>query len=91
MLLNAARERRLDLTASFMIGDRWRDIEAGRRAGSKTFFIDYRYDERRPETYDYCVKSLREAASIIISDQILFSGQYSGNRLTGDVRRDQQS
>jgi len=65
MLLDASRERGLDLAESFMVGDRWRDIEAGRRAGCKTFFLDYGYDEKRPEAYDYCVRSLWEAACII--------------------------
>ena len=34
--------------ASVMVGDRWRDIEAGRRAGVRTFFVDHGYDEERP-------------------------------------------
>lgn len=67
MLLDAAREWGLDLAASYMIGDRWGDVEAGRRAGCRTFFIDYGYDEGQPETYDYCVKSLWEAACIVCS------------------------
>lgn len=33
MLLEAARDHGLDLAASFMVGDRTGDIEAGRRAG----------------------------------------------------------
>ena len=32
-----------------MVGDRWRDVEAGRRAGCRTVFIDLGYAERRPE------------------------------------------
>jgi D-glycero-D-manno-heptose 1,7-bisphosphate phosphatase len=36
MLLRAAREHGLDLKASFMVGDRLDDIEAGRRAGWRT-------------------------------------------------------
>ena len=39
----------IDLPASFMVGDRWRDVEAGRRAGCRTVFIDLGYAERRPE------------------------------------------
>jgi D-glycero-D-manno-heptose 1,7-bisphosphate phosphatase len=68
MLLAAAHERRLDLAGSYMVGDRWRDVEAGRRAGCKTFFIDYGYDEKQPGAYDYRVKSLWEATCIICSD-----------------------
>src|SRR5580700_6019682 len=32
LLLEAGREWQIDLSSSFMVGDRWRDIEAGRRA-----------------------------------------------------------
>ena len=67
MLLAAARDHGIDLSASFMVGDRWRDVEAGQRAGCRTLFIDYGYDERQPEACDYRVKSLAEAAEIILS------------------------
>lgn len=40
MLLNAARERALDLTQSWMIGDILDDIEAGNRAGCHTALVD---------------------------------------------------
>lgn len=48
MLLEAAERHRIDLARSFMIGDRWKDVEAGRRAGCRTVFIDYGYTERSP-------------------------------------------
>jgi D-glycero-D-manno-heptose 1,7-bisphosphate phosphatase len=67
MLVAAARDYGIDLTASFMVGDRWRDVEAGQRAGCKTLFIDYGYDERQPESCDYRVKSLPDAAEVILS------------------------
>jgi D-glycero-D-manno-heptose 1,7-bisphosphate phosphatase len=66
LITQAARELRIECTASYMIGDRWRDIEAGRRAGCKTFFIDYGYDEQAPQSYDFRVDSLPEAARIIL-------------------------
>jgi D-glycero-D-manno-heptose 1,7-bisphosphate phosphatase len=67
MLLAAAREFGISLCDSFMVGDRWRDVEAGRRAGCKTLFIDYGYDEQQPKACDYRVKSLLEAGEIISS------------------------
>jgi len=67
-LLAAAREHGIDLKRSFMVGDRWRDVEAGQRAGCKTVFIDYGYAEKQPWTFDYKVKSLQEAATIIIGE-----------------------
>ncbi len=48
LLLEAAETFGIDLSASFMVGDRWRDVEAGRRAGCRTVFIDLGYTERRP-------------------------------------------
>jgi D-glycero-D-manno-heptose 1,7-bisphosphate phosphatase len=51
-----------------MVGDRWRDIEAGQRAECKTIFIDYSYNEKQPETFDFRVYSLKEAAQIILGE-----------------------
>jgi D-glycero-D-manno-heptose 1,7-bisphosphate phosphatase len=67
MLIDAARKHAIDLGASFMVGDRWRDVDAGEAAGCTTFFIDYGYDERRPTNPDYTVGSLLEASSIILT------------------------
>jgi len=66
LLRRATRELDIDLAASYMIGDRWRDVEAGRRAGCATFFIDRDYDEPAPEHSDFRVGSLAEAALIIL-------------------------
>jgi D-sedoheptulose 7-phosphate isomerase len=67
MLLEAAHRHNIDLANSFMIGDRWRDIEAGYNAGCKTILIDYGYSERPPDREpDLRVTSLREAADWII-------------------------
>jgi D-glycero-D-manno-heptose 1,7-bisphosphate phosphatase len=66
LLVEAARAHGVDLEASIMVGDRWRDVEAGRRAGCQTAFIDYGYAERRPERPDTIVRSLEDAASWIL-------------------------
>lgn len=66
LLVDAARDFGIDLAASFMVGDRWRDIEAGRQAGCRTVFIDYAYQEKRPEQFDFSAASFPEAASIIL-------------------------
>jgi D-glycero-D-manno-heptose 1,7-bisphosphate phosphatase len=66
LIAQAARELRIECTVSYMIGDRWRDIEAGRRAGCKTFFIDRGYDEQAPAASDFRVGSLSDAARIIL-------------------------
>jgi D-glycero-D-manno-heptose 1,7-bisphosphate phosphatase len=60
-----------NVAASFMVGDRWRDIEAGRRAGCRaTILIDYGYDEPAPRDADYNVSSLAEAVDCILATTI---------------------
>ena len=65
-LFAAAKTHAINLGASYMVGDRWRDIEAGQLAGCQTFLIDYGYKERRPESVDYTVASLTDVAAIIL-------------------------
>jgi D-glycero-D-manno-heptose 1,7-bisphosphate phosphatase len=69
-LLSAASQYSIDLNLSYMVGDRWRDIEAGTRAGCKTIFIDYGYDEKQPEAPDFTVTSLLEASKIILREAL---------------------
>ena len=66
LLLAAAREEGLDLAASFLVGDRWRDVEAGKRAGCTTVFIDYGYAEPERSQPHVRVRSLAEAADWIL-------------------------
>ena len=68
MLLEAAREWGIDLVDSFMVGDRWRDVAAGKAAGCYTFFIDYKYRERRADSPDAVVGSLEEAGRLILHE-----------------------
>ena len=65
MLLEAARAWGVDLRQSVMIGDRWRDIEAGKAAGCKTILIAQKYAERKAEQPDAVVESLAEASALI--------------------------
>jgi D-glycero-D-manno-heptose 1,7-bisphosphate phosphatase len=56
-----------DLARSVIVGDRWRDIEAGVHAGvGATVLIDYGYDEPVRVEPDARVGSLREAAAWIL-------------------------
>lgn len=66
LLLEAARAANIDLKSSFMIGDRWRDVEAGHRAGCQSIFVDHGYRERQPDGPVLRVRSLLEAANWII-------------------------
>ena len=63
----AAMEYSLTLADCYMVGDRWRDIDAGHAAGCRTVLIDYRYAERGPtRPPDQTVSSLPEAAAWIL-------------------------
>ena len=66
MLLRAAGEWGIDLAGSVMVGDRWRDIEAGRAAGARTVFVDRHYDEPAPVDPDLTVSELEESVPWII-------------------------
>jgi D-glycero-D-manno-heptose 1,7-bisphosphate phosphatase len=67
MILEGARKYNVDLPGSFMVGDRWRDVEAGQNAGCRTVFIDGGYEEQQPaRTADARVHSLKEAADWIL-------------------------
>ena len=70
MLIDAAREHGIELAKSVMVGDRWRDVEAGRRAGCKTVFVAAGYSERPPEAPDLTVRDLGEAVPWILDLQL---------------------
>jgi D-glycero-D-manno-heptose 1,7-bisphosphate phosphatase len=71
MLLRAAKRDGILLSESFMVGDRWRDIEAGRSAGCRTVLIGDGYGEVFRSPPDVAVSNLREGA-----DWILAQGPY---------------
>ena len=67
MLLNASKDWNIDLTKSFMVGDRWNDVVAGRSQGCFTIFIDRGYSESLKEEPDMTVSSLTEATRLILT------------------------
>jgi D-glycero-D-manno-heptose 1,7-bisphosphate phosphatase len=66
MLVDAARDLGLDLQASWMVGDRWRDVDAGIAAGCHTIWVNQHYAEPAPTQFDVEVGSLAEAARFIL-------------------------
>jgi D-glycero-D-manno-heptose 1,7-bisphosphate phosphatase len=66
MLLSAAHAHDIELQASFMVGDRSRDIVAGRAAGCRTVFIDRGYETEPRQSADLVASSLPEAARWIV-------------------------
>jgi D-glycero-D-manno-heptose 1,7-bisphosphate phosphatase len=67
MLLDAARRLRLDLSRSFCVGDRWRDIEAARQVGVPAIYIDRQYGERAAVGAYAVASSLPDAVPFIES------------------------
>jgi D-glycero-D-manno-heptose 1,7-bisphosphate phosphatase len=66
MILDAASRLGLDVSRSVTVGDRWRDIEAGRAAGTWTALIDHGYTEQQADRPDLIVNGLKEAVAWII-------------------------
>jgi D-glycero-D-manno-heptose 1,7-bisphosphate phosphatase len=67
LLEEAAARYELYLPFCFMVGDRWRDVDAGCRSGCQTILLDYGYRERAPDNEPAArFGSLREAADWIL-------------------------
>jgi len=67
MLLEGAGKWGIDLAQSFMIGDGWKDMEAGKQAGCTCILIDAIYN--KDIGCDYRVKDLKSAAELIIKNK----------------------
>lgn len=67
MLHRAAADYGIDLRASYVVGDRIKDIECGRAAGCATVFVDRGYAETPAHVgADACVASVRDAVGYIL-------------------------
>ena len=72
LLIEASKEHDIDLKQSVMIGDRWKDVEAGKNAGCKTIWLRAGYQEQDPpRPPDFIATSLLEAAQWIRSGDII--------------------
>ena len=65
LLLQASKKWHVDLKKSYMIGDRWKDIEAGKSAGCKTIFIECNYKEAKTKNPNFTTDSLLNSVYII--------------------------
>jgi D-glycero-D-manno-heptose 1,7-bisphosphate phosphatase len=63
--LEAKKKWNIDIKGSYMIGDRWKDIEAGIRIGCRTIFIDHNYKEMKPKDPNFTTDSLLNAVHLI--------------------------
>ena len=67
MLYAAAVEREIQLAGSYLVGDRWRDIAAGQRAGCTTILVDAAHDEPTSVEPQVRVRNLAHATAWILS------------------------
>jgi len=68
LLLEACVKYSLSLPNSYIIGDRWKDIQAGNIAGCKSVFINYNYSEKQPTLPFYEVTNLSNAVKYILKE-----------------------
>jgi len=68
MLLRSAQALDIGLAQSWMVGDRWRDIDCGHAAGCRTIFIDRGYAEELRQKPHFSAGNLAEAADIILCE-----------------------
>ncbi len=80
LLVDIARERDIDLARSYMVGDRWRDVEAGLRAGCATIWIDAAYAEKKPVGHHFRATSLADAVDWICSREALTGNHENPTR-----------
>jgi D-glycero-D-manno-heptose 1,7-bisphosphate phosphatase len=66
LLFEAAVSWKIDLQHSFLVGDRWRDIDAGAAAGCLTVLVDRHYEEKLSKTPDFRTDSLASAIDWIL-------------------------
>lgn len=67
MLIRASERDGIVLSGSFMVGDRWSDIESGARAGCRTVLIGEGYGECFKSKPDVAVRNLNEAVDWILA------------------------
>ena len=69
MFKRAIKKYNIDPLKSYLIGDRWSDIESGNKIGCKTIFIDRKYKEQKPINPFLITKSFSESARFILNEK----------------------
>jgi histidinol phosphatase-like enzyme len=65
MLLDAAAQLGVDLKNSWIVGDTWKDVQAGRSAGVRTILLGTDYNIEAQPKADFCFPTLTEIANFI--------------------------
>jgi D-glycero-D-manno-heptose 1,7-bisphosphate phosphatase len=66
MIVRAAARYAIDLERSFLIGDRWRDVDCAQAAGCRAVFIDHGYREKLRAKPEFVVSTFPEAVATIL-------------------------
>lgn len=77
LLLRASQEWGISLGKSYLVGDSWRDIEAGRAAGCETFLVESDQNDCSGITADFVVPNLQVAAEMIAAKYAREPGQLN--------------
>jgi D-glycero-D-manno-heptose 1,7-bisphosphate phosphatase len=80
MLVRAAATHHIDLPRSFLVGDRWRDVDCAHAAGCRAVFIDHGYRETLREKPEFTVANFRDAVTTILNAS-------PQNNLAGEANR----
>ena len=64
MLIKASKKYKINLSKSFVVGDRWKDIETGKITNCKTIFIDKKNDEKIKSKPDHYIKNFYQLNKI---------------------------
>jgi D-glycero-D-manno-heptose 1,7-bisphosphate phosphatase len=72
MILDACKKHAIDLSTSWIVGDRNSDIEAGVNAGIHTVFIDRMWNDETGMNADFKCNSLNEAVDVILKNSFKF-------------------
>lgn len=65
LIESAIKKFNIDRKASFLIGDRKKDIDAGIKSKLKTIYIKSNYNELKPNNFDYMCKNLHQSLKYI--------------------------
>lgn len=68
LILRAAADLNIDARRSYVIGDRWRDVDCARAAGCQAIFIQRGYKEALRQKPDFTVSSFHEAVNAVLRD-----------------------